>query len=58
VGVKSQKYSLGVNMLLIFLSILTTSNEKTQDYKVVDLIEIYNFSYKKYFHLISQKNMF
>ena len=31
---------------IIFLNILTSSNEKTQNYKVVDLIENYNFHAK------------
>ena len=34
---------------IIFLSILTSSNEKTQNYKVVDLIESYNFGIKNIF---------
>jgi hypothetical protein len=33
-------------MQLFFLSILMTSNEKTQNYKVVDLNNIYNFYIK------------
>ena len=31
---------------IIFLSILMSSNEKTQNYKVVDLIEVYNLHIK------------
>ena len=34
---------------IIFLSILTSSNKKTQNYKVVDLIESYNFGIKSIF---------
>ena len=37
------------NFILFFLSILTSSNEKTQNYKVVDLIESYNFGIKSIF---------
>ena len=33
----------GAEILYYFLSILTSSNEKIQQYKVVDLIEGYNF---------------
>jgi hypothetical protein len=36
---------------IILSSILTTSNVKIQNYKVVDLIECYNFDVKKYLHL-------
>ena len=36
----------GAEILYYFLSILTSSNEKTQNYKVVDLIESYNFGIK------------
>jgi hypothetical protein len=37
-------FSKGAEILYYFLSILTFSNEKkTQNYKVVDLIENYNF---------------
>ena len=32
-----------------FLGILTSSNEKTKNYKVVDLIESYNFGIKSIF---------
>ena len=31
---------------IIFSSILPSSNEKTQNYKVVDLIEVYNLNIK------------
>ena len=34
------------NFILFFPSILTPSNEKTQNYKVVDLIEVYNLHIK------------
>jgi len=36
----------GAEILYIFLSTLTLSNEKTQNYKVVDLIKFYNFHIK------------
>ena len=36
-------------ILYYFLSILTTSNVKTQNYKDVDLIESYNFDLKNIF---------
>jgi hypothetical protein len=34
---------------IIFLSVLTTSNVKTQNYEVVDLIDSYNFDIKSIF---------
>jgi hypothetical protein len=34
---------------IIFLCILTISNVKTQNYKVVDIIESYNFHVKSIF---------
>ena len=41
---------------IIFLSISTSSNEKTQNYKVVDLVESdLQLWYKKYFHLTLYK---
>jgi len=39
----------GAEILYYFLSILTSSNEKTQNYKVVDLIKSYNFGIKSIF---------
>ena len=36
----------GAEILYYFLSILTSSNEKTQNYKVVDLIDVYNLHIK------------
>ena len=35
-----------LNFYIIFLTNLTSSNEKTQNYKVVDLVESYNFHIK------------
>jgi hypothetical protein len=42
-------FSGDAGILYYFLSILTSSNEKTQNYKVVDLIESYNFGIKSIF---------
>jgi len=38
-----------LKLYIIFSNILTTSNVKTQNYKVVDLIESYNFDVKSIF---------
>jgi hypothetical protein len=38
-----------LKLYIIFLSILTTSNVKTQNYKVVDLIDNYNFDIRYIF---------
>ena len=38
--------NIQLKLCLIFLSILTTSNEKPQNEKVVDLVESYNFHIK------------
>ena len=43
------RQNIVLKFYIIFLSILTSSNEKTQNYKVVDLIESYNFSIKNIF---------
>jgi len=46
-GFKSSFLFSGCAKILnYFLSILTFSNEKTQNYKVVDLIEVYNLHIK------------
>ena len=47
-------------ILYYFLSILTSSNEKTQNYKVVDLIEVYNLYVKIIFirHRIEEFSIF
>ena len=42
-------FSGDAEILYYFLSILTSLNEKTQNYKVVDLIESYNFGIKSIF---------
>jgi hypothetical protein len=42
---------------IIFLSILTISNVKTQNYKVIDLIDSYNFDIKIIFIWIHTKNI-
>jgi hypothetical protein len=38
-----------LKLYIIFFSVLTTSNVKTQNYKFVDLIDSYNFDIKSIF---------
>jgi hypothetical protein len=47
-----------LKLYIIFLSVLTTSNVKTQNYKIVDLIDSYNFDVKSIFILIHIKKYF
>jgi hypothetical protein len=41
-----------LNFVLLFLGILIISMERPQNFKVVDLVVSYNFSLKKYLHLV------
>ena len=43
------RYYYATEILYYFLNILTTPNVKSQNYKVVDLIESYNFDIKSIF---------
>jgi hypothetical protein len=49
------KIPLGLNMPLIFFSILTTLNEKNSKLESCRSCRDLQFSYKNYFHLILQK---
>jgi len=54
--VKSQKYPKA-EYVINFFSILMTSNEKTQNYKIVDLDNIYKFCIKIIFIEFHTKNI-